>query len=184
VTNLSEATFVEYLKLCEGRLYRIAWAIVGQGDAGDMLQEAVTQAWRNRGAFHGDAAAFAAWMRRITANCCIDLLRRRQRVTPLDPRLLPEPEPLPPLDARSDNHALWEAVRTLDPEHRQVLALRYLGDLSLETIANRLDLPVGTVKSRISRALIRLRPAVSATDRPTAQSAANQGGAVCDGHDA
>lgn len=169
VTSLNETTFLAYLKLCQGQVYRTAWAIVGRDDAGDMLQEAVAQAWSARPTFQGDADGFRAWLKRIAVNRCIDLLRRRQRLMPLDPQRLPEPDPLPALDADSPNAELWDAVRTLDLEHRQVLALRYLGDLSLEMIAERLDLPLGTVKSRLNRALTRLRVAAFASAPPADQ---------------
>ena len=97
---------------------------------------------------------FAPWLKRIAANRAIDLLRRGQRLTALDHDVAWEtvaPE------SREDLSAAVQAVAALDPQKRVVLVLRYWLDLSVEDIAGVLGVPVGTVASRLSRALSQLR---------------------------
>jgi len=152
---LNDKRFIELLHKEEGKLYRIALAILGsEADAWDALQQAVEQAWCKRATLRGAEAAFPAWVKKILVNCSIDLLHRRERVIPVDPQLIPallRDEPSP--DAR----LIWQLVAELGPGFRQVIALRYLGDFSLEDTARALHIPVGTVKSRLNTAHKRLK---------------------------
>jgi len=56
-----------------------------------------------------------------------------------------------------EERAIWEVVALLDQEHRRVVFMRFLGDLALKDIATELQIPLGTVKSRLNRALKRLK---------------------------
>lgn len=151
---MNDKRFLELLHKEEGRLFRIALAILGnESDAWDALQQAVEQAWRSRRNLRGEDVAFPAWIKKITVNCCITLLRRRERLIPVDPHTLPLRENEPPSEAA----LIWHLVGELGEEFRKVIALRYLGDLSLEEIARVLEIPLGTVKSRLNTAHKRLR---------------------------
>jgi RNA polymerase sigma-70 factor (ECF subfamily) len=156
---LHEREFVDLLQREEGKLLRIAWAMLGQeSDAWDVLQGAIEQAWRHRRQLQGGPAAFPGWIRRIVVNRAIDQLRSRKRLILLDPAALPEGEPtLPVPEADLEARALWEELKVLEPGQRQVLVLRYLADLSLQEIADEVGIPLGTVKSRLYRALAHLR---------------------------
>lgn len=154
---MTEQEFLEGLAREEGRLLRIAVAILGQeSDGWDALQEAVEQAWLHRRELRAGPAGFGPWMKRILVNRSLNLLRRRKVVSlsgPLDSLL--DPAPLP--DEMAERQSIWEAVGGLSEPLRQVVSLRYLGDLTLEEIARELDLPLGTVKSRLHRGLAQVR---------------------------
>src|SRR5690606_16841242 len=95
--NLQEQDFIELLQKEEGKLLRIAWAMLGQeSDAWDVLQEAVEQAWRHRRQLQGGPAAFPAWIRRIVVNRAIDHMRSRKRLILLEPAAMPEGDAAPP----------------------------------------------------------------------------------------
>ena len=138
--------------------YRLAWAILGEsGDADDATQEAFASAWRNRRSLR-DPDRFDAWFGRILVNECRLRLRRRARE-----KIRPMPESAPPAvaDASGEIHArdaISRAVTCLDADHRIVVILRYWADLSVDEIAARLDVPSGTVKSRLHYALRSMRP--------------------------
>ncbi|MGE5391588.1 MAG: RNA polymerase sigma factor [Deltaproteobacteria bacterium] len=152
---MNDTRFLELLHKEEGKLFRVALAILGsENDAWDALQQSVEQAWRSRKTLRGSDAAFPAWMKKIAVNCSINLLHRRERVIPVDPQALPvmmQDGPSP------DAAMIWQLVGELGPEFRKVIALRYLGDLSLEETARALNIPPGTVKSRLHTAHKRLK---------------------------
>lgn len=152
---MAEETFFRLLRPEQGKLYRTAWAILGnEADARDALQEAVIRAYRAFGQLKGGAAAFPAWMRRILVNQCAQILRKRSRVIPVE-----RPEEYIPeaTDTIPEGSDVWEAVQRLPEHYRVVVVLRFLNDLQLEDIATALDIPVGTVKSRLHTALRHLR---------------------------
>lgn len=166
--TLNEEAFLSLLRQQEGKLYRIALAITGtDADAWDALQDAVEAALGNLDELRGGEEAFPGWIRRIVVNRSINLLRSRRRRVLVDPfaDLGSAPDPLPPPQESVAAREIWGLVKELDPEQRVIVALRYLGDLSLEEIAERLDLPLGTVKSRLHRALQRLRERMAEEQR-------------------
>lgn len=155
---LDENTFVELLRQCEGRLFRVGWAILGQeSDAWDALQETVERAWRYRKDIKGGSNTFPSWIHRILINCCIRQIHNRNRVISMDLDNLPEPELISSVEENIEMLTVWDVVKSLDNPHRQVVALRYLGDMSIQEIADKLRIPVGTVKSRLNRAISKLR---------------------------
>jgi RNA polymerase sigma-70 factor (ECF subfamily) len=138
--------------------YRLAWAILGDGrDADDATQDAFTVAWQKRASLR-DPGRFGAWFGRILVNVCRERLRRRaaSRVRPL--------EEAPELAVGDGSHgaatrdAVGAALRSLDPDHRIVVVLRFWADLTVDEIADRVDVPAGTVKSRLHYALRSMRP--------------------------
>jgi RNA polymerase sigma-70 factor (ECF subfamily) len=153
-----EERFFALFKPESGRLYRTAWAIMGnEADAADALQETTIRAYRAFDQLKGGDVAFPAWIRRILVNTCTQMLRKRMRVIPVErPEDLSEekvtPEPDVPLGSE-----VWEAVQQLDERYRAVVVLRFLNDMQLEDIAAALDIPLGTVKSRLHTALKLLR---------------------------
>lgn len=151
--TLEERFFALY-KPEQGRLYRTAWAILGnEADAGDAMQEATIRAYRAFDQLKGGAVAFPAWMRRILVNTCTQILRKRMRVIPVErPEDLTEEQMAPEMDIPLGSE-VWEAVKALDERYRAVVVLRFLNDMQLEDIATALDIPLGTVKSRLHTAL-------------------------------
>jgi len=160
-----EEHFFALFKPEQGRLYRTAWAILGnEADAGDAVQEATIRAYRAFDQLKGGAVAFPAWIRRILVNTCTQILRKRMRVVPVErPEDLADEQVVPELDIPLGSE-VWEAVRGLDERYRAVVVLRFLNDMQLEDIATALDIPLGTVKSRLHTALKTLRGRLQADD--------------------
>jgi RNA polymerase sigma factor (sigma-70 family) len=148
------------------RAYRLAGLILGSADdAADVTHDALIKAWRGRAGLR-DPARFTAWFDRILVNLCRDRLRRGRRV-----RFIPiDDAPLgviaaDPFRRVLDDDELGRAMGGLDGEARVLVNLRYWADLTVEDIAARLDVPAGTVKSRLHRALGHMRERLAADAR-------------------
>jgi RNA polymerase sigma-70 factor (ECF subfamily) len=148
--------------------YRLATLILGsRTEAEDVTHDAALTAWRRFGELR-DPGRFEAWFGRILVNACRDRLRARRRL----PVSIPDGTRHDaaanaagdPTEAIAGRQALAAAVRSLSPEHREVLALRFYADLTVEQIAGRTGLRAGTVKSRLHHALRYLRAAYEAGD--------------------
>jgi RNA polymerase sigma factor (sigma-70 family) len=135
------------------RAYRIAGVILGNSpDAEDATHDAIVQAWRS---FAGlkDATRFEAWFQRILVNVCRDRLRKRRR-SPVTELAMAGSRTTPDGFAAVDERlALDRAYARLSPEQAITVVLRYHADLTLEDVADRMGVPVGTVKSRLHTAL-------------------------------
>ena len=142
--------------------YRLAAVILGDAlEAEDAVSDATVAAWRGFGGLH-DRGRFEAWFGRILINGCRDRLRRRRRVRIVDLgatlELLADPDRHTDVSAESaERDAVARALGQLDPDHQVVLVLRFWLDLTVEAIADRLGIPVGTAKSRLHNAGRRLR---------------------------
>ncbi|MBE0475690.1 MAG: RNA polymerase sigma factor [Coriobacteriia bacterium] len=143
-------------------MYATAYGVLRSGwDASDAVQDALAEAYAKIGGLR-DPRAFPAWLSRILVNKCNTILRKRRRlVVTAAP---PESEAFTYV-GREDGLDLMAAVHGLDADHREVVALRYFRDLTLAEIANTLGCPVGTVKSRLNRALGKLGAALGTDDR-------------------
>ena len=145
--------------------YRLARAILlDDTEAEDAVQDACLVAWRQRSSLR-DLDRVGPWFDRILINGCRDRLRsrRRQRVRALALQgAWREPVEGPPgvgeLDAVLD-----AALDALDPDHRIVVLLRYWQDLPLDAIAERLGVPLGTIKSRLHSAHRTLQSSLEAS---------------------
>jgi RNA polymerase sigma-70 factor (ECF subfamily) len=149
------------------RVYRIALAYLRDpDDALDAVQETFVKAFLNASRWDGSADA-GPWLSRIAVNHAIDRYRRAKRrhatYSPIeegdhDPHYAAE-EPSPERRAISRNlgERIGTALRALPEKQRVVFALRHYDDRSLEDIASLLDLPLGTVKSTLHRAILGLR---------------------------
>jgi RNA polymerase sigma-70 factor, ECF subfamily len=120
-------------------------------DALDATQEALLAIARGISRFDG-RSAFTTWMYRVATNAALDELRRRKR-RPAPVEELPEPDAMPrgiedPVDARLD---VDSALGRIPEEFRVAVVLRDLCDLDYAEIATMLDVPPGTVRSRIAR---------------------------------
>ena len=139
------------------RAYRLAGLLLGSAvEAEDAVQDALVVAWQSFDQLR-DVTKFSGWFDRIVANGCRDRLRRRNKV-----RFIPmagdlDPSGRDPFQAFLERDALLAGLDRLTADERIVVVLRFWADLSLEAIADRLDWPLGTVKSRLHRALRRLR---------------------------
>lgn len=147
------------------RAYRLAGLILGDAsEAEDAVGDALERAW-SRAAQLRDPAGLQAWFDRILVNLCRDRLRRRGRVR----FLVLADDAVDRRDSFRDVLAKDEALRAmadLSDDERVTVVLHFWADLTLVEVAARVGWPVGTVKSRLHRALERMRAtAVRQTER-------------------
>jgi RNA polymerase sigma-70 factor (ECF subfamily) len=138
------------------RIYAVCRRLTGnEADALDAAQDASIAITRGLHRFDG-RAAFSTWAYRVATNACLDELRRRARRPTLS---LPEDDHSPPArggapaftDTVADQMAIDEALAQLPEDFRAAVVLRDLCDLDYAEIAATLDIPPGTVRSRIAR---------------------------------
>ena len=150
-----------------GRLYAVARLIVRDPDrAYDAVQEALVAAWRDiRGLRDPDRVD--AWLRRLVVRACYRQAQAERRRSVVELRVVPEDTTgaVAPELSVADRDLLERAFARLAPEHRAVLVLRYYLDLSVPEVADSLDIPLGTAKSRLNRAIAEMRAALEADDR-------------------
>jgi len=149
------------------RAYRLAAVILGNTiEAEDAVADAALLAWRSRHRLR-DPERFDAWFSRIVVNTCRDRLRARRRRPVVEVLPTSVAEPRAEGDFRDAVHTRDELARSfeaLSVDDRIVLALRFWADLPVEAIADRLDIPAGTVKSRLHHAVARLRAGLTPTE--------------------
>jgi RNA polymerase sigma-70 factor (ECF subfamily) len=168
-----EAAYGELVRDHQEIAFRVAYLITRSApDAEDVTQEAFLKAWRALGRFR-TGAPFRPWLLAIVANEARNRVRARQRrreipaamgtttgtlpiVDPVDPSPSPEESTL----TGDDRRRLVAALDRLREEDRLVIGARYLLELSEAETAEALGLARGTVKSRLSRAMARLRTAL------------------------
>jgi len=145
------------------RVYNVALRMLGDADeARDATQDAFLTVVRKAKQFRGDAA-FSTWLHRIAVNACYDILRKRRR-QPMLRRVDDEGDPLPEIGPPVADHAdatagsvdASRALQEIPDEYRIVLILADVQDLPYDEIARTLDVPIGTVKSRVHRGRVAL----------------------------
>jgi RNA polymerase sigma-70 factor (ECF subfamily) len=143
------------------RAYRLAGLLLGdRAEAEDATQEALVRAWRAIASLR-DPQGFQAWFDRILVNVCRDHLRRRGRVRFISLAAIGEPSvTADPFRAVLDRDEVLRALASLDDDERLVIVLHYWADLTLASIAQRAGWRLGTVKSRLHRALRRIEAAL------------------------
>ena len=161
------AAFGELVRRHQERLYNTVYRLVDNAeDALDVVQEAFLNAYQSLHNFHGDAAFFT-WLYRIAVNAAISL-KRKQRVLaridgrdggngiePLDTSELSRPSYA--LEQAEQERRVRQALARLSPEHRAVLVMKDMEGQKYETMAEILQVPIGTVRSRLHRARLELR---------------------------
>jgi RNA polymerase sigma-70 factor, ECF subfamily len=128
--------------------------------ARDAVQDALIRAWRDLPGLR-DPDRYEAWLYRLTLRACIDTARQRRRHV-VEVELLPlDGDPAPdPADRVADHEALEAAFAALDPEHRALVVLHVHLGVPLPEAARACGIPLGTAKSRVSRALAQMRRAL------------------------
>lgn len=153
------AAFLQLVKPELPGAYRLAGYLLRDAtEAEDAAQEAMTKAWEAWGKLR-DRDRFAAWFGRIVANVCQDRLRQRRgvRVLELNETIASDVHARDPFREALARDEVGRLVRTLPPDQQMVVALRFWRDMSLDDMAEQLDLPLGTVKSRLHYAMRALR---------------------------
>ena len=155
-----------FLRLADDHLdaaYRLARAILRDAtEAQDATHDAFEHAWRKWSTLR-DPSRFEPWFDRILVNTCRDRLRSaRRHATDISAEVAISSGD--PFAQAHDRDLLANAIAALPPEHRVVIALRFYRDLTVEAIASVLDIPAGTVQSRLHYALKRLHAAIDTAD--------------------
>lgn len=170
--NGDVAAFDRLVRRYERNVYNTAYRLSGSyDDASDIAQEAFVRAWNNLKNFRGDSA-FSTWIYRIVTNTFLDD-RKRKKARPhrsLEEIVSPngegpmelqieDPAPLPQMQLENDEQReiLQRAILTLPEAQRIMITLYHNDNKSYEEIAEIMELPMGTVKSRLNRARLALR---------------------------
>lgn len=150
------------------QVYNLAYRMLGNAeDAGDLVQETFLRAYGALASFRQDAS-FLTWLYKIASNLCIDQLRSRKARSALSLDVELEEGREPAADSRncspeelairdSVQEVVQRAISNLPEKYRVVVVMRHLQDMSVEEIANVLDMPTGTVKTHLFRAREMLR---------------------------
>jgi RNA polymerase sigma-70 factor (ECF subfamily) len=168
------AAFDELVHRYRKRVFGICLRYFGNpGDAEDAAQDAFVALFRRASTFSG-TAAFSTWMYRVTTNACNDVARKRAR-RPISggdvERLAGTADLQDVLATRELGVELEAALATLPSEYREVIVLHDVVGLPYEDIASRMDMAVGTVKSRIHRGHARLAATLVHLREPSQDSA-------------
>jgi RNA polymerase sigma-70 factor (ECF subfamily) len=152
-------------------VFNVALRILGDDElAADAAQEAFISAFRSINSFRG--GSFKAWLMRTVTNACYDELRRQKRrpTTPLEPdtndgeemdspRWLADPNMSPEQEAEANEleHAIQHCLENLPTDFRVVVVMADIQGLDYSEVATATRVPLGTIKSRLARARLRLR---------------------------
>lgn len=153
--------FEELVREFTPAIYRVARAIVGEAAAPDVVQDVFISAWRELPKPR-EPQRFPGWLHRIAVNRSRSTLRSHSRVREVDVALVENA--LPAVDFRPDVEAralLMPVLLALPFDQRSVVALHYAGGLTLAETAQILEIPDGTVKSRLNAALATLRRTIT-----------------------
>jgi RNA polymerase sigma-70 factor (ECF subfamily) len=145
--------------------YSIAMRITGDpGTAEDVVQEAFLGAWRNAGRYAPERGSVRTWLLAIVHHRAIDALRRRRPTVELpdeaegsSPAVLTAADIWDDVAATLDRETIQGALAVIPDRQREAIELAYFGGLTQVEIADRLDLPLGTVKSRMRLGLLAMR---------------------------
>ncbi len=158
--------FTDLVRRHQQRVYSLCLRVLGDADAAaDVAQDTFLTVLRKLDGFRGDAA-FTTWLHRVAVNACYDELRRKRRRPMLhvaaDDDL--EHEPGPPTVDHADEVAgtrdAAAALGSIPEEFRVALVLADVQDMAYDQIAQVLDVPIGTVKSRVHRGRLALATAL------------------------
>lgn len=164
----STEAFGQLVTRYQDRLYHtLVRMLASAEDAQDVAQDAFVLAFRKLGTFRGDSA-FYSWLFRIAYNAAISHKRKSRRLSPpgeasheqtgIEPSdVHPDAEPSRPMELAEQQALVRSALDQLPDEYRTVLVLKEMEGLKYEEIAGVIDVPIGTVRSRIHRARRELR---------------------------
>lgn len=171
-----EGAFESLTVANHSRLYRVAYGILRDRHlAEDATQQAFLDIWRNLARLD-DPARFEGWSYRLLVHACYAEAKRTPRWVPdvdiQDSRVALAPDEYGRI---IDRDLLERGFRHLSVEHRTVIVLRCLLDMPMDQVAETLGIPVGTVGSRLHRAVSALRAALQAEARPIVLAPVHQG---------
>ncbi|MGZ4106332.1 MAG: RNA polymerase sigma factor SigW [Tumebacillaceae bacterium] len=163
--------FAELVELYKDKLYNLGYRMMGNPqEAEDVAQEAFMRAFANL-AKYNNSHKFSTWIYRIATNLCIDKMRKKKADFSLDAELpgedsggdmytriaAPDRTPEEEVVRAETQEEVQRAIEALPENYRAAVILKYMHDLSLQEIADILEVPVSTVKTRIHRGREALR---------------------------
>lgn len=161
------AAFELFYERFSGLIYSTALRVLAnEADAQDVAQDVLFMIWEKAPMYDPSRGKPLTWAITMTRNKAIDRLRSHQRRTRLgddfrkettNEQVLAEREPSEDLESTEQGEILRSAVMKLNKEQREAIEMAYFGGLTQQEIAERLHQPLGTVKARIRRGMIRLR---------------------------
>jgi len=158
----SREAFDRLLDAYESKVYNLAWRLVGSQDAEDAAQDALVEICRSIASFQG-RSSLSTWVYRVATNVCLEHRRRRRpEMAPLDEGFAeqqadPGKDPADAVMRNDVTSRVDSAVGSLPDLYRDVVVLHELQGLTYRECASVLGCPVGTVKSRLSNAFVKLR---------------------------
>jgi RNA polymerase sigma-70 factor (ECF subfamily) len=159
------AAFSDLVRTAYPRLHGVARLILRDPErAQDAVQEALVRAWRHVRALR-DPDAWDAWLHRLTVHACYRWAGKVKRREEVELHVMPDLEPAHPSDLATsvaERDRMGRALGRLPIDLRAVVVLHFYLDLTLTEVADVLQIPVGTVKSRLNRALGSLRVVMGA----------------------
>lgn len=165
-----QSAYGEIVEIYKDKVFQLCYRILGnRHEAEDMAQEAFIRAYINISSFNIDLK-FSTWLYRIATNLCIDRIRKKKPDYYLDAEvsgtdgltmysqiasdsILPEDE----IESLELQETIQREITKLPEKYRSVIVLKYIEELSLNEISEILDIPLGTVKTRIHRGREALR---------------------------
>jgi RNA polymerase sigma-70 factor, ECF subfamily len=165
-----QSAYGEIVEIYKDKVFQLCYRILGnRHEAEDMAQEAFIRAYVNISSFNIDLK-FSTWLYRIATNLCIDRIRKKKPDYYLDAEvsgtdgltmysqvasdtILPEDE----VESLELQETIQREITKLPEKYRSVIVLKYIEELSLNEISEILDIPLGTVKTRIHRGREALR---------------------------
>jgi RNA polymerase sigma-70 factor (ECF subfamily) len=162
--------YEEIIEIYKDKVYQLSYRMLGnRHEAEDIAQEAFIRAYVNIHRYNINLK-FSTWLYRIATNLCIDRIRKKKPDYYLDAEIagtegltmysqIPDKTPLPDEDVESLElqDTIQREISKLPDKYRSVIVLKYIEELSLNEISDILDLPLGTVKTRIHRGREALR---------------------------
>lgn len=148
----------------QNRIFQFVFSLLrNRQDAEDLTQEAFVGAFRKLHSFEG-RSSFFTWLRRLAYNLCIDHLRkqksRKSDLSTPDTSYLVAPQsanPMNRIEERETIDAVRSAMDQLSEEQRSIVCMRDIDGMDYSEIASVLDIPIGTVRSRLHRARLELK---------------------------
>jgi RNA polymerase sigma-70 factor (ECF subfamily) len=162
-----------FVRQFQRRVYSIACGYAANAeDARDLAQDIFIRLYETRGRW-APADVFTAWLVKVARNVCLDDLRRRKaqkrdqgvQAVEVDDLVDQRRTPEAALAASGTRRLVWQALRSLSHLSREIILLKDIQGFTLEEIAAMLHAPIGTVKSRSSRARLELAERVLALER-------------------
>jgi RNA polymerase sigma-70 factor (ECF subfamily) len=163
-----EQALAELYDRLGGVAYRLALRVLRDpGLAQDAVQDAFLSVWRTAAGFDAHRGSASTWLLTLVHRRAVDLVRRedRRRAAPLDDAPVASGDATDEsAEVRAERRRVQAALAELTPDQREALELAYYGGLTQSELAERLGVPLGTVKSRMFAGLARLRDLLEAGD--------------------